>query len=130
MKLDLAQSRQILDGILNDRHATPEDRVMALQRLALQDWKFDRDYERARTRLQEALRYGGRRSATWQALSRIERESGHYASARASAPSAIRMAQDKSEIRASQLLLAWAALISMDDAAPAGGRSRGWYGPP
>jgi hypothetical protein len=117
MKLDLAQSRRILEGILNDSHAAPEDRVTALQRLALQDWKFDRDYERARTRLQGALHYGVNRSATWQTLSRIERESGNYAPARAAAQSAIRAARDKSEIRAAQLLLAWAAYDQlMDDA--------------
>jgi tetratricopeptide (TPR) repeat protein len=117
MKLDLAQSRKILNGVLNDGRTAPEDRVAALQRLALQDWKFERDYEQARIRLQDALGRGVNRSGTWQTLSRVERESGHYAAARAAAQSALQTAQNQSEIHAAQLLFARAAHEQlMDDA--------------
>jgi hypothetical protein len=107
MKLDLVLSRRILNDILSDSRATIEDHVCALQRLAIQDWKFDRDYELARTRLQGALRCGVKRSDTWQVLSRIERESGHCPQARTAARNALQTAQDESQARAAQLLLAW-----------------------
>ena len=93
MKLDLARSRRILEGVLRGGRSTREDRVTARQRLALQDWKFGWDYEPALTRLQEALRAGVDRSGTWQALSRIERASGHYAQARAAARNALAAAR-------------------------------------
>jgi hypothetical protein len=117
MKLDLALSRRILDGVLNDSRAALGDRVGALQRLALQDWKFDRDYERARTRLRDALRCGVNRSETWQTLSRIERENGQYSQARTAAKNALQTAQDQAEVRAAQLLFAWAAHDQLMDEA-------------
>ena len=107
-KMDLDLSRKILKRVLADSSTTIDDRHSAVQRLAIQDWKFYKDYDSARTRLQKALQLGFKQSETWQTLSRIERESGHYRQARSTARSGIETAESESQKNASLLLFAWA----------------------
>ena len=107
-KMDLDLSRKILKRVLANSSSTIDDRHSALQRLAIQDWKFYRDYDSARTQLQDAFQLGFKQSETWQTLSRIERESGHYRQARSAARSGIKTAEGESQKNASRLLFAWA----------------------
>ncbi|UCF16467.1 MAG: hypothetical protein JSW59_03220 [Phycisphaerales bacterium] len=107
-KMNLDLSRKILECVLAESSTTIDDRHSALERLAIQDWKFYKDYDSARTRLQDALRLGFKQSETWQTLSRIERESGHYRQARSAARSGIETAESESQKNASRLLFAQA----------------------
>ncbi len=103
-KMNLDLSRKILKRVLADSSTTIDDRHSAIKRLAIQDWKFYKDYDSAKTRLQDALQLGFKQSETWQALSRIERESGHYRQARSAARRGIETAESESQKNASRLL--------------------------
>ncbi|UCG50130.1 MAG: hypothetical protein JSU94_10140, partial [Phycisphaerales bacterium] len=108
VKMNLDLSRRILKCVLRDSGTTIDDRHAAIQRLAIQDWKFYKDYDSARARLEDAFRLAIRQSETWQTLSRIERESGRYGPACSAARRGVETAESESEKNASRLLFAQA----------------------
>ena len=118
MQMDLDSSRKNLEGVWADKGSSLEDRVKAAQKLAIQDWKFFKDYAGASDRIRQADALGIKRCFTWQAMSRIARENGLFSEARNSAIKAIEIAENTPEKRESQILLAHAihdqAMNSLD----------------
>jgi hypothetical protein len=106
MQMDLEKSRSTLENVWANTAASVDDRVMAAQMLAIQDWKFFKDYATASERVKQADALGEKRSITWQAMSRVARENGSYPVARDAAIKAVEAAENNSEKRVSQILLA------------------------
>jgi predicted nucleic acid-binding Zn-ribbon protein len=102
MKLDL--SRKILERVLVADNTVVEDKVKAEQQLALQDWKFHKDYNSAILRLHHAD-FLEVKCSTWQVRSRIEREVGHYDEAQSAARKALELAESESDKVESTILL-------------------------
>ena len=105
---NLGLSRQNFENVWTDTGSVIEDRIKAAQQLAIQDWKFFRNYQSALTRLKQAEALGVKRSVTWQILSRIARERADYTEARATAKKAMDAAERASEKLDSRMLLAQA----------------------
>ncbi len=96
-QLDLEQSRMILNAMLEDDSLNNENKCKVLQRLALQDWKYLKNFELAKNRLMTADSIGVSKSKTWNTLSRIEREAGNYQNAIAASENAEKYAESDSE---------------------------------
>jgi len=104
IQMNLNLSRKILGNILESKNAVVDDKVIAEQRLALQDWMFYRDYYSAISKLQHAdsLKV---KCSTWQVLSRIEREAGHSDEAQSAARKAFELAESEPDKEESGILL-------------------------
>ena len=76
--LELDKSRALFMAVVSDTMATKEEQCKALRQLAVQDWKFYKNYERAIQRLVQADSIGVYRSETWLKIHHIEEEAGHY----------------------------------------------------
>jgi hypothetical protein len=108
MQMDLDESRAILNCVLEDSNSSIDNKVRAFQSLAMQDWLFYQDRNNAIGRLREADSLGIKRCATWQIVSRVERESDHFLEAQEAARSALLFARGTSDTLNSQILLAQA----------------------
>jgi hypothetical protein len=108
MQMDLDESRSLLNGVLDNPSSSTEDKVSALQSLAAQDWLFYQDRKSAIEKLRTADSFGIKQSATWQSVSRIERESDHFPEAREAAGNALLFARGSSDSTNSRILLAQA----------------------
>jgi hypothetical protein len=106
MQMSLDLSRKNLEKVWEDNRSSVEDRVKAAQMLAIQNWKFLRDYAAASDRIKQADALGIKQSLTWQTMSRIARENGHFSDARDAAIKAIEAAESESEKSESLILLA------------------------
>jgi hypothetical protein len=106
MQMNLKLSRKNLENVWAYAGSSAEDKAKAAQMLAIQDWKFFREYDAALARIKQAIALGVNQSVTWQALSRIARENGAYSEARDAAIKAIEAAKSESQKRDSQILLA------------------------
>lgn len=108
MQLDLDESRAILNCVLEDPNSSIDNKVRAFQSLAVQDWLFYRDRNNAIERLREADSLGIKRCATWQIVSRIERESSHFLEAQKAARNVLLYARGTTDTLNSKILLAQA----------------------
>ena len=108
MKLDLQLSRKISSLVVEDTASTVEEKINALQRLAIQDWKFYQNYKEAKKRLLQADSLGKNKCQTMQLLSRIEREAGYYSLAKAAANKSLEYATSLSDKIESEMLIAHA----------------------
>ncbi|MFC4633417.1 tetratricopeptide repeat protein [Dokdonia ponticola] len=76
--LQLENSRNLFLAVLVNDTATKEEQCKALRSLAIQDWKFYKDYDAAIKRLLQADSIGDYRSETWIVAHRIELEAKNY----------------------------------------------------
>ena len=95
--LQLENSRNLfLEVILNDT-ATKEEQCKALRSLAIQDWKFYKDYDAAIKRLLKADSIGDYRSETWIVAHRIELEARNYTKAMEAAKKSMEIAASSAD---------------------------------
>ncbi len=97
-QFDLKKSHKILEAVLSIDTLQNDQKCEALRKLALQDWKFYKNYDLAKKLLMKADSIGNSKFDTWMLISRIEKESQHFDSAQNAAIKAEHLAQSKSEI--------------------------------
>jgi len=97
-QLNLKKSHKILEAVLSIDTLQNDQKCEVLRKLALQDWKFYKNYDLARKMLTKADSIGNSKFDTWMLRSRIERESKHFDSAQNAAIKAEHFAQSKNEI--------------------------------
>ena len=95
--LQLEKARALFSAVLEDKTATSEEKCKALRELAIQDWKFYKDYEGARKRLLMADSIGVYRSETWLKMHTITESAGYYTKALEAAQKAHRLAIAESD---------------------------------
>ncbi len=95
--LKLEEARQLYGLVIETSNVTNEYKCKALRRLAVQDWKFYRNYTSAKQRALEADSIGNRKTNTWLVLNRIEKESGKFILAKKAADMALNFAESRSD---------------------------------
>jgi hypothetical protein len=96
-QLDLTGSRAVLNVLVKNDSVDIETKCDALRRLALQDWKYYKNYDVAKNQLMTADSIGFSKSETWALLSRIERESVNYQNSLSAAENSEKYAKSESE---------------------------------
>ena len=123
IQLDLKRTGRVLEAVLNDEASSAEDRAVALERLAVLDWRFYLDNDRARDRLQQADGLGLERVETSLARARLETAAGNYRDAQLASRQAIAMADTRTEVKEARIAFARAtmreALSQLTGTAPA-----------
>jgi len=102
-QFDLERSRTILLDLLAIDTLNSSIKCQALQRLALQDWKYFKNHDLALKRLHAADSIGLSKLETWNLISRIERESGNYQQSLAAATKGEKFAGSAAEATSAKL---------------------------
>jgi len=96
-QLALQESRTMYEALVKLDSLEVKKRSKAFRMLALQDWKYYREYESAKKRIRQADSVEPANVKNWQLLSRIERESEHFSNAITAAQKAIDVAKSVPE---------------------------------
>lgn len=96
-QLELQKSRNMYEALLKLDSLEVKKRSKAFRMLALQDWKYYREYDSAKKRIRQADSTEPANVKNWQILSRIERESEHFSNAITAAQKAIDVAKSVPE---------------------------------
>ncbi|MCD4819052.1 MAG: hypothetical protein K8S23_10215 [Candidatus Cloacimonetes bacterium] len=96
-QLNLELSRNILLTLIEKDNLNNEDKCKVLREIALQDWKFYKEYNLAKKRLTLADSIGSSKTDTWILLNRIEKENEKYKYALSAAKNAVAFAESKAE---------------------------------
>ena len=110
IQLDLKRTGRVLEAVLDDEASSAEDRAVALRRLAVLDWRFYLDDDRARDRLQQADGLAVERFETSLARARLETAARNYRDAQLAARQAIAMADTRTEVKEARIAFARAAM--------------------
>ncbi|WP_299886830.1 hypothetical protein [uncultured Lacinutrix sp.] len=95
--LKLNDAKQLFETVVNTTKANKKDRCKALRELAIIDWKFYKNYKKAKNRLYLADSIGDYRSETWLKLLRVEVESNHFKEALKAGKKAILLSESKAD---------------------------------
>lgn len=95
--LQLENSRDLFLEVLLHETATKEEQCKALRSLAIQDWKFYKDYDAAIKKLRKADSIGDYRSETWVVAHRIELEVKNYTKSLEAAKKSIQIATSNAD---------------------------------
>ena len=85
----LQQSREMYNAIINDNNSKTADKVAALQRLALQDWKIYKNYNSATRKLDSAVLLKTDVSSSLALHADIDRQARYFKPGKANALKAI-----------------------------------------
>ncbi|MEM7084911.1 MAG: hypothetical protein AAF489_01935 [Bacteroidota bacterium] len=95
--LQLKESNLLFKKVVSDTNATKEDRCRALRQLAIQDWKFYKNYETAIEKLDQAEALGAYASETWIVRNRVEVGSKNFEKALMAAKRSIELSASKAD---------------------------------
>ena len=95
--LQLETARNLFIEVTVNDTATKEEQCKALRALAVQDWKFYKDYDAALKKVLKADSIGDYRSETWIVAHRIELEAGHYIKAMDAAKKSMQIATSSAD---------------------------------
>jgi len=105
-QLNLKKSHNILEAVLSIDTLKNDQKCEVLRKLALQDWKFYKNYDLAKKMLMKADSIGNSKFDTWMLNSRIESESQHFDNAQNASIKAEDLAQSKNEINEAKVTYA------------------------
>lgn len=95
--LKLEASKQLFQKVVANSEANKKDRSEALRQLAIIDWKFYKDYNKAKIKLQLADSIGHYRSETWINVLRVEAESNRFSNAIDAGRKAIALSESEAD---------------------------------
>lgn len=95
--MQLKESNLLFKKVVSDTNATKEDRCRALRQLAIQDWKFYKNYETAIEKLDQAEALGAYASETWIVRNRVEVGSKNFEKALMAAKRSIELSASKAD---------------------------------
>lgn len=120
MQFDLAGSWDLFEKVAQDSHIDIEDRGRAMRKLALMEWKFNKDIVKAKDWAHKALKAGEETWATYIVLSRIELEAGNVNAAKEAAYQAEIAAESNAEKKYASIRFAEAVLKAAEQAKDGG----------
>ncbi|MFH2002750.1 MAG: hypothetical protein ABIK28_23970 [Planctomycetota bacterium] len=119
-QLDYAASRNLFEKVAHDPATAIRDRVKAMRKLALMEWKFNRRHESALSWVALGLDTGEEVFETYSLLSRIEQEAGDIPAAREAALHAEEAAQSEAERTAAVIRFAAVTLKAAEQVTEGG----------
>ena len=81
-QFDYTNSVPSFNKVWKDTNSDKESRIVAAQRLAYLDWHVDRNFKKAKSWTENAIKIEATRVDTFLLIASIEREAGHYKAAR------------------------------------------------
>ncbi len=115
MQLDLKGAQELYEKVAEDPLIKNRDRSKAMTRLAVMEWKFNKDITKARQWVDMAIKTGEETAMAYIYLSRIEREAGNSEKAKEAANQAELTAKSDAEKKGASNQFAAAVLKTAED---------------